>query len=63
MEILEDLRRSALLKRMNEARKAVPAGMSLEKDRLLDFLSSRRDALEGSNRDAYQQFINEYTGK
>ena len=63
MEILEDLRRSALLKRMNEARKAVPAGMSLEKDRLLDFLSSRRDALEGSSRDAYQQFINEYTGK
>jgi hypothetical protein len=62
-EILNDLRQSLLLKRMNEARGAVPEGMSLEKDRLLDFLSTRRDALEGPSRDAYQKFINEYTGK
>ena len=61
-EILNDLRQSLLLKRMNEARGAVPEGMSLEKDRLLDFLSTRRDALEGPSRDAYQKFINEYTG-
>lgn len=60
IEILEDLQRSALLQRLNQARRQVPAGVKLDSDRLIDFLNTKRESATDSGRTALDAFIAKY---